>query len=87
MTLLISFVFLVCNRYFHWTYVTVVYSDSEYGVHCYETLRDLAVNDTICFTAPHRVIRFQFAKSDYMQIMSTISNKTDLRGTNYTRYV
>lgn len=67
-------------RYFNWTYVAVVYSDSEYGVHCYEALRDFAANDSICFTTPQRVIRYQYQDSDYDQIIRTVVNKQNIRG-------
>lgn len=60
--------------------MAVVYSDSEYGLHCYESLRDLAGNDTICFTSPHRVIRYQFHDKDYEQIMRAIEAKPEVRG-------
>ncbi|XP_035705596.1 metabotropic glutamate receptor 3 isoform X2 [Folsomia candida] len=66
-------------RYFNWTYVAVVYSDSEYGVHCYEALRDFAANDSICFTTPQRVIRYQYQDSDYDQIIRTVVNKQNIR--------
>lgn len=60
--------------------MAVVYSDSEYGLHCYESLRELAGNDTICFTTPHRVIRYQFQGTDYEQIMRAIDNKPEING-------
>ncbi|CAL8138068.1 unnamed protein product [Orchesella dallaii] len=65
-------------RHFNWTYVAVVYSDSEYGLHCYDSIRELAENGTICFTTPYRVIRYQFKGPDYEQIMRAISNKPEI---------
>ena len=67
-------------RYFNWTYVGVIYSDSEYGVHCFETLKDFSANASICFTTPQRVIRDQFEGSDYDNIMRTIVSKPEIRG-------
>ncbi len=71
-------------RHFKWSYVAVVYSDSEYGIHCYESLRELAGNDSICFATPHRVIRYQFQGSDYEQIMRSIESKPEIKGTTDT---
>jgi len=79
-TVLVKLLSLTFSRHFNWTYVAVIYSDSEYGVHCYEALRDFAKNDSICFTTPQRVIRDQFREPDYDQIMKNIVNKQNIRG-------
>lgn len=53
----------------------MVYTDSEYAIHCYEALKEFAANDSICFTTPQRIIRDQFRDSDYDQIIRSIINK------------
>ena len=70
----------MASRYFKWTYVAVIYSDSEYGIHCYETLREVAMNDDICFTTPQRVFRDQFRHDDYVNILRTIMAKEEIHG-------
>ncbi|CAG7822927.1 unnamed protein product, partial [Allacma fusca] len=40
---------------------------------------DFAANDSICFTAPQRVIRDQFTTPDYDHIIRTIANKPEIR--------
>ncbi len=75
----------IVDSHFNWRYVAVIYSDSEYGIHCYETLRDVAANDTICFTTPQRVIRDQFEALDYEQIIRNINNINDIRGKAFSK--
>ncbi|XP_046477673.1 metabotropic glutamate receptor 6 isoform X1 [Neodiprion pinetum] len=64
---------------FGWTYVSIVYSDTEYGNHGYETLDSLASNYSICFSAPHRINKEQFSDEDYDGVIRTITNKTEVR--------
>ncbi|CAG2063140.1 unnamed protein product, partial [Timema podura] len=54
-------------RRFNWTYVSVVYSDNEYGNHGFETLSSLASNYSICFTAPQRIDKEHFDDKDFDQ--------------------
>ena len=50
----------VSARKLGWTYVSVVYSDSEYGRHGWEMLSSLAANYSVCFSSPlHRVDKNQ----------------------------
>lgn len=58
----------------------MIYSDSAYGIHCYETLREVASNDDICFTTPQRVFRDQFTHADYVNILRAITEKEEIRG-------
>ncbi|KAK0093640.1 hypothetical protein PV326_013034 [Microctonus aethiopoides] len=64
---------------FEWTYVSVVYSDTEYGNHGYETLVSLASNYSICFSAPQRIDKERFIAEDYDNVIRTIANKTEVR--------
>ncbi|XP_023290686.1 metabotropic glutamate receptor 3 [Orussus abietinus] len=66
-------------RYFQWTYVSVVYSDTEYGNHGYETLVSLANNYSVCFSAPQRIDEEHFAAEDYDNVIRTIASQTDVR--------
>ncbi|XP_066587920.1 metabotropic glutamate receptor 3-like isoform X1 [Prorops nasuta] len=66
-------------KQFEWTYVSVVYSDTEYGNHGYETLVSLSSNYSICFSAPQRIDKEHFVAEDYDNVIRTIANKTDVR--------
>ncbi|KAK1127663.1 hypothetical protein K0M31_003160 [Melipona bicolor] len=66
-------------REFKWSYVSVVYTDSEYGDHGYETLTLLASEYSICFSAPHRISDDRFTEEDYDHVIRTIAEKTDVR--------
>lgn len=67
-------------RQFEWSYVSVVYSDSEYGDHGYETLVSLAGEYSICFSAPQRISQDRFTIDDYDNVVRTIAEKTEVRG-------
>ncbi|XP_031777068.1 metabotropic glutamate receptor 2-like isoform X2 [Nasonia vitripennis] len=66
-------------KQFEWTYVSVVYSDTEYGNHGYETLVSLASKYSICFSAPQRIDKERFSREDYDNVIRTIANKTEVR--------
>ncbi|XP_034186753.2 metabotropic glutamate receptor 6 isoform X3 [Osmia lignaria lignaria] len=66
-------------RQFEWSYVSVVYSDSEYGDHGYETLVSLAGEYSICFSAPQRISQDRFTIDDYDNVVRTIAEKTEVR--------
>ncbi|XP_076278520.1 metabotropic glutamate receptor 6 [Lasioglossum baleicum] len=66
-------------RRFEWSYASIVYSDSEYGDHGYETLVSLATEYSICFTAPHRIQEDRFTDEDYDNVVRTIADKTGVR--------
>ena len=68
------------HRQLEWTYVSVVYSDTEYGNHGYETLVSLASEYSICFSAPQRIDKERFLPEDYDNVIRTIANKTEVRG-------
>ncbi|XP_058793488.1 metabotropic glutamate receptor 7-like isoform X2 [Phymastichus coffea] len=66
-------------KQFEWTYVSVVYSGTEYGNDGYETLVDLASKYSICFSAPQRIDTERFSPEDYDNVIRTIANKTEVR--------
>ena len=70
-------------RQFGWSYVSVVYSDSEYGDHGYDTLVSLAGEYNVCFSAPHRINQYRFTEEHYNNVVRTIAQKTDVRGEVY----
>lgn len=65
---------------FKWTYVSIVYSDTEYGNHGYEMMELLAKNYSVCFSAPQRIDNEKFITEDYDNVIKMISNKTDVQG-------
>ncbi|XP_011501835.1 PREDICTED: metabotropic glutamate receptor 3-like [Ceratosolen solmsi marchali] len=66
-------------KQFEWTYVSIVYSDTEYGKHGYETLVSLANKYSVCFSAPQRIDKDRFLPEDYDNVIRTITNKTEVR--------
>ncbi|XP_017764397.1 PREDICTED: metabotropic glutamate receptor 6-like [Eufriesea mexicana] len=66
-------------RRFDWSYASVVYTDTEYGDHGYETLTSLAGEYSVCFSAPHRISEDRFTEEDYDRVVRTIAEKTDVR--------
>ncbi|XP_076640477.1 metabotropic glutamate receptor 6 [Colletes latitarsis] len=66
-------------RRFEWSYASVIYSDSEYGDHGYETLASLAAEYSVCFTGPHRISEERFTAEDYDDVVRTIAEKTEVR--------
>jgi hypothetical protein len=77
----INMLFFLCPyRQFEWTYVSIVYSDTEYGKHGYETLVSLANKYSVCFSAPQRIDKDRFLPEDYDNVIRTITNKTEVRG-------
>ncbi|XP_033223425.1 metabotropic glutamate receptor 8-like [Belonocnema kinseyi] len=72
-------VMLEMLKQFEWTYVSVVYSDSEYGNRGYETLVSLADKYSICFSAPQKIDKERFLTEDYDNVIQIISNRTEVR--------
>ncbi|KAG9427873.1 metabotropic glutamate receptor 2 isoform X1 [Apis mellifera carnica] len=66
-------------RQFQWSYVSVVYTDSEYGDHGYEMLVSLAANYSICFSKQQRISKDRFKDDDYDVVVRTIAEKTDVK--------
>ncbi|XP_054267413.1 metabotropic glutamate receptor 4-like [Macrosteles quadrilineatus] len=63
-------------RRFNWTYVSIVYSDSEYGNQGYETLQQLAPTYGVCFSTPLRVSKEHFSDLDYDRIVERLANNS-----------
>ncbi|XP_043461432.1 metabotropic glutamate receptor 8-like isoform X2 [Leptopilina heterotoma] len=66
-------------KQFDWTYVSVVYSDTEYGIRGFETLVSLASKYSICFSAPQKIAKERFLSEDYDSVIQIISNRTEVR--------
>jgi len=63
----------------NWTYVGVVYSDTDYGRHGWDMLTTLAANYSVCFATPAHRLRAG-NKDDASVAYNIIQNNTDLRG-------
>lgn len=59
-------------RYFQWQYISVVYSDSDYGNTGFESLQVLAGRAHICFATQHRVNVETFKDSHYDDILDSL---------------
>ncbi|XP_014203479.1 metabotropic glutamate receptor 6-like [Copidosoma floridanum] len=66
-------------REYRWTYVSLIYSNTEYGVNGYETLLSLASSYKVCFTSPQRVDKDAFGPQDYDKVINFIRKKTNVR--------
>ncbi|CAL1298592.1 unnamed protein product [Larinioides sclopetarius] len=63
---------------FRWTYVSVVYSDTDYGNKGYEKLQELAPKE-ICFSNPQSINVDHFTDSDYDTVIQNLMHKTNAR--------
>ncbi|XP_046396653.1 metabotropic glutamate receptor 2-like isoform X2 [Ischnura elegans] len=72
-------VMLAMLSQFNWTYVSVIYSDNDYGNHGFETLSTLAGNYSVCFSTPQRIDKDRFTADDYDRVIHTLVNKTNVR--------
>ncbi|GFU19124.1 metabotropic glutamate receptor 3 [Nephila pilipes] len=63
---------------FHWTYVSVVYSDTDYGNKGYEKLQELAPRE-ICFSNPQSINVDHFTDTDYDTVIQNLMHKTNAR--------
>lgn len=60
--------------------MSIVYTDSEYGIQGYETLSALAHEYNVCFSTPLRVSKEHFMDQDYDRIVQRLANNTEARG-------
>ncbi|CAG2114060.1 unnamed protein product, partial [Medioppia subpectinata] len=67
-------------RVFKWTYVSVVYSDTDYGNKGYEHLQELAKYHNICFSSPQAINDEHFSTSDYDNVIKNLMHKINARG-------
>jgi len=65
-------------RQFNWTYASLVYSDSEYGMKGYERLTGLAQKYGVCFAAQIRVDHL-FTASDYDRVITQLRSQSQAR--------
>ncbi|OQR79315.1 metabotropic glutamate receptor-like [Tropilaelaps mercedesae] len=63
---------------FRWTYVSIVYSDTDYGNRGYEKLQELAARYNICFSNPQS-INADFNETKYDLIIQNLMNKSNAR--------
>ncbi|XP_022240495.1 metabotropic glutamate receptor 4-like, partial [Limulus polyphemus] len=64
---------------FRWTYVSIVYSNTDYGNKGYEKLQDLAPNYNICFSNPQSINTDHFTDHDYDSVIQNLRQKTNAR--------
>ena len=78
--LLLLQLFWIVIRSFHWTYVSVVYSDTEYGNNGYDLLSAAAKQQNICISNPQEINAERFKAEDYERIIKTLMHKINARG-------
>ncbi|XP_076315691.1 metabotropic glutamate receptor 3-like [Tachypleus tridentatus] len=66
-------------RRFKWTYVSIVYSNTDYGNKGYEKLQDLAPKYNICFSNPQTINNDHFVVEDYDTVIQNLKQKTSAR--------
>ncbi|CAH1795014.1 unnamed protein product [Owenia fusiformis] len=60
--------------HFNWTYVSIVYADSTYGIGGFKGIRNLLFNYNICLAATIEVSQ-DYDTLDYMELVSTLSSE------------
>lgn len=73
-------IFYLYFRNFKWTYVSIVYSDTEYGNQGYETLQRLAPDYNVCFSTPLRISNQHISDSYYDRIINKLDKNSHARG-------
>lgn len=73
--------FLFYHRRFQWTYVSVVYSDTEYGNNGYDLLAEVAAKNNICISEPQSIDVERFVDEDYQNVIRRLMFKINARGT------
>ncbi|CAN7943214.1 unnamed protein product, partial [Ixodes pacificus] len=66
-------------RAFRWTYVSVVYSDTDYGNKGYDKLQELAARYRICLSNPQSIPGDHFAEADYDAVLRSLTHKSNAR--------
>ena len=69
-------------REFNWTYVSVIYEDSNYGTQGFAELEKAALSNGICFASTQRVDQDSSGWSDdhYDAIVKNVAEKIRARG-------
>ncbi|XP_018497554.1 metabotropic glutamate receptor 3 [Galendromus occidentalis] len=63
---------------FQWTYVSIVYSDTDYGNRGYEKLQEVAARYNICFSNPQS-INAEVNDTKYDTVIQNLMNKSNAR--------
>ncbi|RWS06886.1 metabotropic glutamate receptor 3-like protein, partial [Dinothrombium tinctorium] len=66
-------------RTFRWTYVSVVYSDTDYGNKGYDQLQELGKYYNICFSSPQSISVDHFGEKDYENVITNLMHKINAR--------
>lgn len=66
-------------RAFRWTYVSVVYSDTDYGNKGYDKLQELAARYRICLSNPQSIAVDHFAEADYDALIRSLTHRSSAR--------
>ncbi|XP_045024891.1 metabotropic glutamate receptor 3 isoform X3 [Daphnia magna] len=74
-----AYAILEILRNFNWTFASLVYEDSEYGVKGYETLLRLASRYGVCFGAQIRVDIKRFKTTDFDQVLGKLQSQSQSR--------
>ncbi|XP_027196732.2 metabotropic glutamate receptor 2-like isoform X2 [Dermatophagoides pteronyssinus] len=67
------------KKKFNWTYVSVVYSDTEYGNNGYDLLTTAAARYNICLSSPQAINVERFRQIDYDNLITTLMHKINAR--------
>ncbi|KAL3258943.1 hypothetical protein MRX96_016611 [Rhipicephalus microplus] len=66
-------------RAFHWTYVSVVYSDTDYGNKGYDKLQELAARYRICLSNPQSIAADHYTDPDYDAVIRSLTHRSSAR--------
>ncbi|KAK8768022.1 hypothetical protein V5799_005198 [Amblyomma americanum] len=66
-------------RAFHWTYVSVVYSDTDYGNKGYDKLQELAARYSICLSNPQSIAADHYTDVDYDAVIRSLTHRSSAR--------
>ena len=60
---------IIWPRYFNWTYASLVYTETEYGLKGYETLTEYAQSYHVCFGAQIKVSAANDSEYDQVNLL------------------
>lgn len=64
---------VTCRR-LDWTYVSMVYTDTEYGRHGWELLSNMAANYSVCIASPaHRIDKQDFTDDEAANVVLALN--------------
>ncbi|RWS32017.1 metabotropic glutamate receptor 3-like protein [Leptotrombidium deliense] len=70
---------LAVLKEFRWTYVSVVYSDTDYGNKGYEQLLEVGKYFNICFSSPQSINVDHFTDKDYENVIRNLMHKINAK--------